>query len=544
MPHLPNMDLGLLSDIIRGVAEKAAPFYKLGSAEEFVETKGGKLRNKYREVAHKVLDTYSGRAYQPYVPPGLLGNSTFCPHSIKTGRHLSQQATAPKQPLKKAHRSIDMFLKTEIYGELGKDPRMISGRNPVFNLGYCQFTSAIEEALAKAFPGYMIGKSPLEAGKWFKEHLLGKTILEADYSRFDASMHWYLLFLVEVQLAYHLMPYDQFEVFYKYWTLKIEKFGRYPSGLAFDFIGTRASGETETLGFNSLLSLVCALYYCRVNKLNEEDVCVLGDDNLLPCPADGDYVDTFKLFGLKAECKVVHDYHDATFCSGHFMQINRNGDFMLVQNLMKTLNNIGIVKSKSFDHCLGEYYYNLGYMYENIFPNFPGYQELSGFLKRMTSNKQRYVNPNVLDLINYNYRANLESSLAVRPQADYDFLLSEYYLCYGVAHHELSYSLDFLKSHTPQLPPSMDKRYRVGGTKPQPKPDYNLVQQCIDEAVMATCDYGPAMRRLFGKHPGLYILPKPNVCRGNYDDLVKRTIHPLNGAILEQRIGQYCNLVC
>lgn len=400
--------------------------------------------------------------------------------------------------------AIGMFIKVEDYKSLAcilnnvglpteaKDPRMIAGRNPKFNLGYGRFTTALEHAMVAAFPQIMKGRNALQRGQAFQKLVLSTSghYLKTDFSRFDSTQHIHLLRTFELGIMRGILPYEEFELFKQYWILKMIKRGTYSHGLKFKLFGCRGSGDMDTGLFNTLINYATAVFFLRSNGFDETKFIVDGDDGVIWVPTKN-YVPTWHLFGLDITAEVVSDYHDVTFCSSHFMQINRSGQFMQVTNFLSVCQKIDVLKNKQFAHCAGEYFYSLGYMYSKMYPDFPGYSQLARYLMTLTNRKQ-YFEP---DMIRANNPHHLDYMLDTNTtlDVDYEFLLSEYYLCYDIGSSELAYLIQHLSTANTKLPPCHDKRYRVRNRVTERLSDQVIeyVEKSIDHAIL---NYSPTIK--------------------------------------------------
>jgi hypothetical protein len=308
-------------------------------------------------------------------------------------------------------------------------------------------------------PGIMKGKNAYQRGAYFKNHMRRfKYILKTDFERFDATQGVNLLYCIEVGLAARLLSPEEFQLFFPTWLIKIRKMGKYPSGLMFHFVGCRGSGDMDTGLFNTLINYISQLYFLRCNGLDGTPMAD-GDDGGLNIDTL-DFVDTFKEFGLCIDIEPVTDYHDFRFCSSAFVEYNRAGDMVQVQDVHKLLNNIGIVKSKKFYHCVGEYYYSLGFMYSKVYAGFPLFTELADMLMRISERK--FIHRELLETLNPTFSVNLDT---VAPEVDSDYLKTELMMAFGLGGATFDGLCETLRNMKVQLPRHMDKRYRVSSDK-------------------------------------------------------------------------------
>jgi hypothetical protein len=455
-----------LNSILDRIAEEVRPHFSVGDMADYVSAKTGALGTRYEDAVSSILE----RGFIPHYR-----------NRYKTSKDME----------------ISMFLKTEIYLEESKDPRMISGCNTKFNCGYAKFTTAFERAF-KHKRQVMSGRNLHERGQAFQEMLLHhQYIKKTDHSRFDSNQRVKLQYDIWVGLFKRLLPHNEFKLFRKYWEQETEKHGRYPNGLTFSMIGCMASGSMATKAMNTLINCVAIEYFCdyngfKLDYISDGDDGGIGMDHL-------NYTDTFSHFGLDVESADVNDYHDFDFCSSKFMRINST-QFMQVQSFPKCYNNLGIIKSRRLEHCASEFYYSLGYMYSILYPNFPGYSELSQFLMRMAPKHQQHFKPQVLDEVSPFLRELLPAKGAVAPNVDYQQLWSEFLVSYGLSHNELSYMLKFLSEVKITLPRHMCKRYRVvkaPRTRHTPQ-QYTAAEAKVDQAIL-TARPPPLLANLYDR---------------------------------------------
>lgn len=289
------------------------------------------------------------------------------------------------------------FVKNELYNEI-KPPRLIINRNPKFGMVYGMFTHALEEAMMH-LPQISKGKNFLSRGKQFCDLIFGWWILEGDCSKFEASQRIRLLKHIELGLMKRLETDLNYNRFKKLFYRKLRKNGFTQNGQKFGFTGLRGSGDADTGLFNTLIMWVACYYFEVMNGLDPGHFMCDGDDNVIRMPPGKDnYINTFAHFGFDAKLILRTDYHDVDYCSGKFMQYNRQGDFIYVQNIKKIINNMTVFRKLNFNHCKPDYYHSLGFMYKKLYGTLPLYSEFSEFLMRST--KGSYVKPEILRELN------------------------------------------------------------------------------------------------------------------------------------------------
>jgi hypothetical protein len=464
-PCMPKR-LDILSDILDKYARLMKPKIELQDLETFLDAKKGSQKTAYHAAARSVL--VSGE--------------------LNTG-----------EDLKTTDCGAEMFLKTEIYNsfvgdlknmfeyleqEFKKDPRMICGKNKKYSLLYQRYTTAFERAL-KEIPNIMKGRNVFERGQYFIIHIGGKRYkIKSDYSRFDSSQLMILLFMIEVGFAIRVLSEREFKIFFKAWLLKIRKIGKYPSGLSFHFIGTRGSGDMDTGLFNTMINAILIEYCAACSGLTLENMAD-GDDGLMGTDTLDFDMTTFAEFGLTIELEPVEEISEVRFCSSGFIQYNAQGDYVQMQDINKLLNNIGIVKNRQFYHCLGEYYYSLGFMYTKMYPGFPLFRQLAKFL--MSIGDRKYIHKEILQRINPTFLDNLDNK--PRGKIDEDIIKVEMMITFGWSATEFDRVCDWLETTTINLPKHFDRRYRPAQGKRAEllsSAEIKQVEDILEESVLSS----------------------------------------------------------
>jgi len=451
-PNAVTYDVDLVTSIVEELAGLIKPHFEGPiSLETFVTNKKGKLGNRYREAVKSVL---------------------------QDGFNL------------KRHNIIKAFLKTEVFNEESKPPRNIMGRDTRFNLLYGLFTTPLEHAMMKV-PGIMKGKNLKARGLCFQERIYGEHYYEWDMSKFEASQREEILLHIELLLWKLLLTPEDHKLISQIFEAKMQKKGYFPTGLLFEFLFCRGSGDMDTGLFNTILNWVAAKYFEIKNNLPQNRFAVDGDDGVGSVPRDMDkssLKNTFVEFGFTAKLFYKTDYHDVDFCSGKFLMYNKSGDFTLVNNLNKVLNNVGFLKTHRFDHCTGQYYSSLGYMYSILYPNFPIFSDLSKFLMSFSKAK---VNTEILDFVNpmYSEIFKLEQNQLTKYDIDVEFMHSEYYLSFGLGPAEIENIMKFLRNHTVKLPDNRNRTIRTRGAGQHIEQlNYSEAEQLLKQSCVVTVD--------------------------------------------------------
>jgi hypothetical protein len=167
-------------------------------------------------------------------------------------------------------------------------------------------------------------------------------------------------------------------------------------GIRFLFYALRCSGEFDTWLCNTIVSWLANRYLELVNGLPAYNFRVTGDDNFGAKPRGMDIINTYPQFGFECDFQLVNDVHELEFCSAKFVEYYP-GKWMLCPDPFKIMRNIGYIKNADFEHCIGHYYYTVGYMYTIMFPNLPFFHNFGRFLMGITRNpKVKHVNMNFL----------------------------------------------------------------------------------------------------------------------------------------------------
>jgi len=419
-PNVYNIDKKILDEILDDLVSLLKPHFNGPiSLSQFMNNKKGKLRGRYDDA---------------------------CKNVLRNGFNIWKD------------NNINAFIKNEIYDE-NKPPRMIMGRNTKFNLLYGQYTTALEEAMLH-IPQISKGKNFLERGQQFFDHVLNKFMIEGDCSKYESTQRIELLADIELGVWRRLLSTNHYSKIKRIFISKMEKRGFTFNGVYFSFWGCRGSGDMDTGLFNTILMYIACKYFIRVNKLNGDFICD-GDDNCIGYSDDKEIVDTFAHFGLDAKLIKRCDYHDLEYCSGKFMQY-QPGKFIYVQNINKLMKNIGIFRKSKFNHCKGEYYYSLGYMYKQMYCGMPLFKEISEFLMRISKVK-RHVKFEILDDINPMH-AQAFKNTAYNIKFDPDTIKIELAMCFLGSITKVEDCITHYSGKCVSLNAAEDKRFNCGVT--------------------------------------------------------------------------------
>lgn len=311
--------------------------------------------------------------------------------------------------------NIEIFIKDEFYWE-NKPPRTIFARDYGFNAIYGTITKPLEHLFMK-HPEFAKGKNFEDRGKQFYDKWLrNKFMIENDFSKFESSQRSSLLRTIELRTYKNMFHIDEHPFIDNIFNLKLKKNISSREGIKTFVEGCRGSGDMDTSLGNGLLNYVACKYFLIKNNLGNletENLIIDGDDSIIFTNRIDNFVETFSEFGF--DCKIITrtDYHDLDFCSGKFIKINTN-QFYYIQNIDKLLNTLQFYRPKNNMNC-EQYYYTLGIMFKNLYPNFPVFDQISNFLtsKRSTfvksmlkTKKYEFANSRAKLLINRNLIAS------------------------------------------------------------------------------------------------------------------------------------------
>lgn len=391
-PKPKKLDWVLINKLIDDLYQEMIPFFtNRFSIGQFLASKKGKLGLRYKKAARKLL---------------------------KDGFNPSRDS------------EISAFIKNEKYYETGKAPRMIMGRNPIFNILYGLYIAPIENAFFKL--PYICNACDFKqcANKFAK---INGWYGENDFSKFEASQRELLLRRIEYALYSKFFPGDQ--LLKKLFSLKMVKKGITTSGTSFRFEQCRGSGDMDTSLGNGVLNYISIRYFMHMNNCLSDNILVKGDDSVFQLPERRtDYTNTFSHFGFDAKLEVRTHYSEVTFCSGNFIKVNHN-NFLYVQNLPKLLSSVPICINEDFNYALGEYFYSLGVMYSTVYSGIPVYEDIGHMLKRI--GKPCRVRKEAID--SYNLKGLLDHGLntTYNLKVDRDIALVDIAMTSGISITEL-----------------------------------------------------------------------------------------------------------
>jgi hypothetical protein len=214
-----------------------------------------------------------------------------------------------------------LFMKSEFYPK-PKPPRPIIASNVRLNFSVGRWLIPLLEVLSSELIHYGVcfplHAESVEIGRFMEEHREGARLADCDFSRFDSTQNEecleiliraFQLFGLPKHIA-DLMRLDKDHIF-----VSLPKDGYYVCR------ALRCSGRSETLGGNSLLTLILASYAAG-DKLR--NLLVKGDDSVFffdDC-VDEAYLDgvkrKFDRLGLISKLKYV-DFDNVEFCSSYFI---------------------------------------------------------------------------------------------------------------------------------------------------------------------------------------------------------------------------------
>jgi len=467
-PNNPAYDQKILDAVLDEFATLVKPHFNgMMHLKDFIKNKKGRLRARYDDAVNKVL------------------TSGF---NLKKDNY------------------IKAFLKSEIFNEENKTPRNIMGRCTKFNLVYAMFVTPLEEAILH-IPEIFKGKTLTAMGDAFYSLIYGEKYMMWDMTKFEASQQEKPLYDIEMGTWKRLITdIPILNLIYNIWKAKMIKRGFYPTGVEFFFLWCRGSGDMDTGLFNTILNWVATRYFEIVNNLPARRFGVTGDDGIRSLPNKVDpktLINTYELFGFKTELIPVSDYHDLEFCSSKFIMYNKSCRFILIPNIKKTLNNIGFLKNSQFEHCIGDYYYSLGYMYKTLYPGFPIFEQLSNFLMNIGSNeKKRYVAMEILQQ-EKPYLADIFVHGLQHYDIEPSFIMTEYYMSYGLSPVEIENIITYLDESHIIIPETSDRKFKKSGDNKNKFQDLDydvceqiLLQACktfdsdpVSTAALETSDY-------------------------------------------------------
>jgi hypothetical protein len=441
-PSKLTFNLKLFNSIVDELIDKLRPnFGGKMDLKEFMAEKKGKLRARYDAAVHKVTTQ---------------------------GFDITKDS------------DIKAFLKHEIYSDATKAPRFIMGRNPIFNLIYGLYTTPLEHAMS-ALPQVAKGKNFRQRGDIFFDLVFGWKYIENDFSKFESTQTAELLKFLEMRVWRGLMNHVSGEEIYKLFFAKMSKCGYTQLGAQFKIWGCRGSGDMDTGLFNTLLNWVACRYFEIINGLGHGNFIVDGDDSVIQNKTNkSKFINTFAFFCLEAKLIPKDDYHDVDFCSSRFLQY-KPGKFIQVQDIHKIMANVPVLKTKAFEHCVGEYFYSLGYMYSKMYHKLPFFSSFAEFLMRQNlqaNKKHHYFKPEIIQTEKYGKMDMMDDAF----ECDYHIFYTELCMAFSVSPTKLESIISYLQTTKMSVPADHDKKFRKSGYNPHQhtEGDYDTVQKIME----------------------------------------------------------------
>jgi hypothetical protein len=301
------------------------------------------------------------------------------------------------------HTNISAFVKTERYYKAGKAPRMILGRDPRFNILYARFIEPVEKAFFQ-LPQVANACDPLSCGRRFSK-LVGEWFGENDMTAYEGSQTKFHLFLEA--LIYTKLHSEERELLNILLALKMRKKCTTQSGVNFDFMYCRGSGDSDTSLGNGLLNYIATQYFlaknfcldCELSKCPKVGCLsyaftVKGDDSYFKMPRFSEnLINTYEDFGFSAKLETRKSAEDVEFCSGHFVEY-APGQYIYVQKLQKLIEGLTTCINREVveNGWVAHYYYSLGLMYKALYGRIPYYRDVAKFLLSTNCNFGLNVN--------------------------------------------------------------------------------------------------------------------------------------------------------
>jgi len=401
-------------------------------ANDFIKENGGTFTPL---TLQEFLDTRYGYSKRRYI------------NAVK------QQRKDPKN-LYKVNK-IKAFVKNEKYSDRTKNPRMIMGRDPRFNIKYGRFTEPLEQVMMR-LPCFAKGKDQFQRGDMMSK-FLDMVAYDNDYSAFEATQRFEVLRDIELEFMFKVFDADYHDEIITLWAHKMHKMGTTNNGVHFDFWFCRGSGDCDTGLFNTILNYIACRYFEVVNHLPPKNFTVDGDDSQIYVVDDRALINTFPLFGFDAKLiKRGRDYHDWEFCNSKLVQY-QPGKFVLLPYLPRLFSRVGHCINPDQERCMGQYFYNLGVMYSRMFGAMPLLKEFSEFLMRITRDK-RFLRPDLIGT--YNARFNLNQSHD-EIQFCPELVKIDIEMSHDIGIHEQNRLINYFNTCVVDLPRDNDKRFNL-----------------------------------------------------------------------------------
>lgn len=450
-PAPGGLDFGLVRRIVDDLVERVRPHMQNFDAANFLLRKKGALRRRYHSAYEKL---------------------------VKNGLDLKRDS------------KISAFVKNERYFEEGKAPRMIMGRNPIFNILYAQIVEPVESAFFKLEQVANACDFKKCADKFSK--LVGEWFMENDMSKYESSQRMFVLQLEYIVYS-QLMPHMQKQID-KLFAAKIVKNCTTTTGVNFKMVYGRGSGDMDTSCGNGILNYVSTQYnqimnfckQCKLSACNEPNCktykfVLKGDDSYASIPTGAKVDNHYKCFGFDAKIVVRQTPESVEFCSGHFIEISP-GEWLYVQKLQKLV--------ESLTTCINEdtvrngwaahYYRSLGMMYNVLYGKIPVYRDIANFL----------LNTNTTLGLNINLIQSYNLLDAFNNKAHEDFVVDESLSMLSVSlvnnmdYAELNRISHWFRTHKLSFPPELSKRCNTRAPKASTLPviQFELLNEELEAA--------------------------------------------------------------
>lgn len=256
--------------------------------------------------------------------------------------------------------NLSSFLKVEPQCGISKgsaDPRMIQARTPEFNIVFGAFYKPIEHLIltldwsevfpwapstrqiAKGLNNVQRGRLLLKKWKKFRQPVA----FDFDASRFDQSVSPEFLAMCH---AFYLALHNKSPLLAKLLKKQLQNAGLTKGGFQYYGEGGRASGDQDTGGGNSLITVVMVNMFFRTMKINYEFVCD-GDDGLIfidavNAPIMDGFADFCRALGFKMEVgKPVHRFEEVDFCQCRPVEIT-HGKWVMIRKPARAISRLGM----------------------------------------------------------------------------------------------------------------------------------------------------------------------------------------------------------
>lgn len=214
------------------------------------------------------------------------------------------------------------------------DPRNISPRTDAFLSIIGPYIAAIEHYLHDA-PFLVKGLTLKERDEKMSTFLDYHTFIETDYSRFDMTISYDWIKLVQDQILLSFFPND--DKLARVLQLASDTFGISDLGMCYQILGTRCSGDAHTSIANGLINHFNT--WAVFNDLPFHSVHE-GDDGLIALPKShtlfSNRPQLFDCFGFTIKSDVYYDIDLTSFC-GRYLYTKRDGHLGSYCDPLRTL---------------------------------------------------------------------------------------------------------------------------------------------------------------------------------------------------------------